>query len=110
MYTAYDINPWYLIMPPSKKRGHIVLLMSVSLSVCIASKQFFQTTSPLKLLIGFWPNLTGMIPGWSPTKVVQTVPVGCLSRSWGHKIGFQNAIFKNLVWNLVSNYSNGSDW
>jgi len=41
-----------------------------------------------------------MIPGWSSTKVVQIVPVGCISRSWGQKIGFQNAIFKNLlVWN-----------
>jgi len=41
-----------------------------------------------------------MIPGWSSTKVVQIVPVGCISRSRGQKIGFQNAIFKNLlVWN-----------
>jgi len=38
---------------------------------------------------------------WSPIKVVQTVPVGCISRSRGQKIGFQNAIFKNL---LVRNY------
>jgi len=53
----------------------------------------------VKPLIGFRPNFTGMIPGWSSTKVVQTVPVGCLSRSQRQKIGFQNAIFKNLVWN-----------
>jgi len=40
-----------------------------------------------------------MIPGRSPTKVVQIVPVGCISRSQGQKIGFQNAILKNLlVW------------
>ena len=45
----------------------------------------------------FWPNFTGMFPGWSPTKVVQIVPVGCISRSRGHKIGFQNAIFNNLI-------------
>jgi len=33
-------------------------------------------------------------------KVVQTVSVGCISRSQGQKIGFQNATFKNLlVWN-----------
>jgi len=38
-----------------------------------------------------------MIPGWSPIKVVQTVPVGCISRSRDQKIGFQNAIFKNLL-------------
>jgi len=36
-----------------------------------------------------------------PYKVVQTVPVGCISRSQGQKIGFQNAIFKNL---LARNY------
>ena len=41
-----------------------------------------------------WPNFTGMIPGWSPTKVVQTVLIVCISRSWGQKIGFQNAISK----------------
>jgi len=41
-----------------------------------------------------------MIPGWSPTKVVQMVLIGCISRSRGQKEGFQNAIFKNLlVWN-----------
>ena len=63
-------------------------------------QQFLQTTSPLKPLIGFWPNFTGMIPGWSPTKFVQMVLIGCISRSWGKKVGFQNAIFKNiLVWN-----------
>jgi len=48
-----------------------------------------------------WPNFTGMIPGWSPIKVVQTVPVGCISRSRGQKIVFQNTIFKTL---LVRNY------
>jgi len=41
-----------------------------------------------------------MIPGWSSNKIVQTVPVGCISRSRGQIIGFQNAILKNiLVWN-----------
>ena len=36
----------------------------------------------------------------SPIKVVQTVSVGCIGRSQGQKIGFQNSIFKNLlVWN-----------
>jgi len=42
-----------------------------------------------------------MVPGWSPIKAVQTVPIGCISRSRGQEIGFQNAIFKNL---LVRNY------
>jgi len=50
---------------------------------------------------------------WSSTKVVQAVPVGCISRSLGQKNGFQNAIFKNLfvlnskaqsfhIWNIAS--------
>jgi len=61
---------------------------------------FFTLTSPLKPLIGFWPNFTGMVPGWSPTKVVQMVLIGGISRSWDQKVDFQNAIFKNLlVWN-----------
>jgi len=40
-----------------------------------------------------------MVPGWSSTKVVQMVLIGCISKSPGKKIGFQNAIVKNLlVW------------
>jgi len=59
-----------------------------------------QTTSFLEPLMGFWPNSTGMIPGWSPTKIVQMVLIGCISRSRGQTIGFQNANSKNLlVWN-----------
>jgi len=60
---------------------------------------FIQTTSPLKPLIGFWPYFIWMIPRCFSTKVVQTVLVGCISRSQGQKIGFQNAIWKHLVWN-----------
>jgi len=39
------------------------------------------------------------IIGWSSTKFVQTIPVDCISRSWDQKIGFQNAIIKNILWN-----------
>jgi len=54
-----------------------------------------QRTS-LEPLMGLWPNSTGMVPGWSPTKIVQMVLIGCRSRSQGQK----NAIFKNLLdWN-----------
>jgi len=53
----------------------------------------------LEPLMGIWPNLTGMIPGWSPTKIVQMVLSGCISKSQGQKIGFKNVTFKNLVWN-----------
>jgi len=49
-------------------------------------------TSSSKPLMGIWPNLTGVIPVWSPTKIVQTVPIACISRPWGQKIGSQNAI------------------
>jgi len=46
-----------------------------------------------------------MIPRCSSTKVVQTVSVGCISRSRGQKIGFPNAIFKNLlVWNYKAQH------
>jgi len=57
-------------------------------------------TSSLEPLIVIWPNSTGMIPGWSRTKTVLMVLIGCICRSRGQKIGFQKAIFKNvLVWN-----------
>ena len=35
--------------------------------------------------LGTWPNFTGMIPRRSSTKIVQTVPVGCICRSRGQK-------------------------
>jgi len=54
-------------------------------------------TSSIEPLMEVWPNSTGMVPGWSPTKIVKMVLIGCISRSWGHKIGFQNAIFKDLL-------------
>jgi len=40
---------------------------------------------------------TELVPEWSPTEIVQMVLIGCRSRSRGQKIGFQNAIFKNLL-------------
>jgi len=48
--------------------------------------------------MGMWPNSTGMVLGWSPTKIVQMVLIGWISRSRGPKIGLQIVIFKNLVW------------
>jgi len=33
----------------------------------------------------------------SPTKIIQMVLIGCISRSRGQKLGFQNAILKNLL-------------
>jgi len=48
----------------------------------------------LKPVYGFCPNFTGMIPGWSKTRVVKkTVQIGCISRSWGQeRAGFSLAI------------------
>jgi len=53
--------------------------------------------SSLEPLMGILPDSSGMVPEWSPTKVVQIVLVGCISRSRGQKIGFQNAVLKNLL-------------
>ena len=47
-------------------------------------------------MIGFWPNFTGMILGWSSCKVVQMVPVHCISRSQELKIDFLTKNLKNL--------------
>ena len=62
-------------------------------------------TSSLEPLMGILPNSTGMVPGWSPTEIVQMVLIGCISRSRGQKLGFQNATFKiPLVWNYKVSY------
>ena len=55
------------------------------------------TTSPPKPQIEFWPNFTGMILGWSSFKVVQMVPVHCISRSQELKIDFLTKKLKNLL-------------
>jgi len=39
--------------------------------------------------MGIRPNWTGMVPGWSPTKIIQMVLIVCITRSRGQKIGFQ---------------------
>jgi len=57
--------------------------------VCVLALTFFvQTTSSLEPLMGIWPISTGMVLGWSSTKIVQMVLIGCISRSRGQKIGF----------------------
>jgi len=53
-----------------------------------------KTTSSLETLLGIWPNSKGMIPGLSRIKIVQMVLIGCISRSRGKKLGFQNAFFQ----------------
>jgi len=44
--------------------------------------------------MGILPNFTGIIPGWSPIKVVQTVPVGCISRLRVKKKRFSKCNFQ----------------
>jgi len=56
-----------------------------------------QTASSFEPLMVIWLNSTGMVPGWSPTIIVQIVLIGCICRSRGQKIGLQKAIFKNLL-------------
>jgi len=43
-----------------------------------------QTIPFFEPLMGIWLNSTG-VPGWSPTKIVQMVLIGCISRSQGKK-------------------------
>ena len=63
-------------------------------------KEKFKRHLLLNRLMVIWPNSAGMVPGWSSTKIVQMVLIGCICRSWGQKIGFQNATSKTLlVWN-----------
>jgi len=64
--------------------------MRPCMCLCV-SQQFYLN---IFLLVGFWSNFTGMITGWWPTKVVQTVQVGYISWSRGQKIYFQNAFSK----------------
>jgi len=68
-----------------------------------AVRQHFYLNIFSSVTAHFLLNFTEIIPVWSSTKVVQTVPVGCLSNSRSKKNRFQNAIFKNLlVWNYKS--------
>ena len=64
-------------------------------SVCLCSQSL--TTSPPKPLIGIRPNFTGIILGWCSFKVVQMVPVHCISRSQELKIDFLTKNLKNLL-------------
>ena len=80
--------------------------------------QFLKTTSHLKPLIEFWPNFTGMTTRWSSTKVVQTVPVDCISRSRGQKCNFQKSSYLKLqgpelsylVYSIIKMYQSCSNY
>jgi len=89
-------------IPGSNKGFYVWLLVMAhcpSSIVCASVRASVNNFLKQHLL---WNHLldfvhTSLIPGWSLIKVDRTVPVGCISRSRGQKIGFQNAIFKNLL-------------
>jgi len=58
-----------------------------------------QMTSSLAPLMGIWPNSTGMIPGWSPKKLVHMVLICCISKlmkgkATGSKSRFSKCTFQ----------------
>ena len=67
------------------------------MSCVVRRQQLLQKTAPPKLLAGFYPNLVGIILIWPSLKIVQMVPVHCISRSHRLKIDFQDENFKNLL-------------
>ena len=67
-------------------------------SVVVVRPSSIFKQSPPKPLIGFWPNFTGMILGWSSFEVVQMVLV-CISRSQELKTDLLTKNLKNLVRN-----------
>jgi len=98
---SFWINPVCLL----SSHEHIVLKVSycdkivsvVCRASCVVFQHFYLSIFFSELFIGFWPNFTGMIPRCSPTKSVQIVPVGCISKSLGQTICFQNATFKKSI-------------
>ena len=72
--TFYTFSTKFLVhLSGSDKLSFCDHILSVVCQVCIhlsICKQFLQTASPPKALIGFWPNFTGMILGWSTFGVV----------------------------------------
>jgi len=69
-------------------------------------KENFKRLFLLNLFVQISPNLTGMISGWSPTKIVQIVLIGCVSRSRGQKLVFYCNFQKTyLVYNIIKRSS-----
>jgi len=80
LYGTFYIIFTVLLAHLSTKWQFFVRRPSVRTCVRECVNFFSKTTSPLKPLIGFLPNFTGMIHRSSCTKVVQTIPVGCSHR------------------------------
>jgi len=81
--------------------GQLSVVHRPCVSACVR-QQFLLTTSPLKPLIGFWPNFKGIIPWWSSTKVVQIGQVGCINGSPVKKKVFRMQ-FKKSSWHTYKN-------
>ena len=67
------------------------------------SKIFLSdTTRPRAFIFGIKHHLEvlyqGIVPVWSPTRIVQMVLISCMCRSLGQNISFQKTIFENLLW------------
>ena len=65
-------------------------------SCVVRHQELLQRTSLPKLLVGFLPNLAGMILIWPSLMVVQMVLVGCISRSHRLKSIFEMKTLKIL--------------
>ena len=73
-------------------------------------------TSFLEPLMGMWPNSIGMVPGWPPTKIVQMVLIGWISRF--SKCNFkkcsclklQGPELSNLIYSIIKKSSTNIWW
>ena len=99
--TSFYENALVFSSPELKAQGELLWSLTVRRRhrrpYVRPSVHNLYTTSPPKPLIGFWRNFTGMILGWSSFKVVQMVPVCCISRSQELKIDFLTKNLKNLL-------------
>jgi len=107
-YKAQSLHIWYItsarhLLPELFKLCHLGPNWPCPVVTILHWNYIRKTsmTSSPKPLMGNWPNSTVMNPGWFSTKIVQTVSIGCVRKSRGQSIGFQNAIFKNI---LIHNY------
>ena len=87
-FAFYASKFFFFSSPEPKAQGELLWSPTVRRCRRCPSVHNLNTTFPPKPLIGFWPNFTGMILGWSSFKVVQMVPVHCISRSQELKIDF----------------------
>ena len=90
MWHSLDFSITFFSSPEPKAQGELLWSLTVRRRrrrrrPAVRPSTNLQTAPP-KPLIGIWPYFTGMILGWSSFKVVQMVPVHCISRSQELKI------------------------